>query len=740
MKRLYGLFPLLLLATFTFSQVKNPKLGLTLSGGGAKGIAHIGVLKVLEEEGIQPDFISGTSMGSIVGGLYAIGYSAKDLEKIAYLVNWEDYFNDDVPRNLKPIEYKDSGERFQFSFPIVDRKIQFPKGFIRGAKMSMLLAQLTGPAHNVDNFDDFDIPFRCLATNLVSGEGHVFDSGCLGDAMRASACIPTVFEPLEIDGNILVDGMIVRNLPVQEVRDMGAELIIAVDVGSGLSSKEELTNVIGVLNQTSAFSMVKSTNEQRDMADVLIVPELKGMSPLDFSNIDSLIRLGEDAARLMLPQIREIKRQLPYLKTLNTERIGIEIPSELKINHISLDDDQIDSTTILRVLKVKPPQVLTLDELNERIMGLYASGFFLHVDYRLIPLGDGYTLEVHAKKNNDFYISGGGYYDTDINAAILLNATARNFLIKGSRLSIDLRVSETPALLMEYLIQTETRPNVGFLLDGQWNFFPGSYYENNKLANNFGMQHARGRLGLYSGISNHSSVRLGVGSEIVVQNQVIEIFDTEAVNMTQNFGFLEYIRDTYNRKYFPDEGYKIGVNAEYVFLGKLRQRVEDIQESEMAGNFYLQLKADKIFTLEKNMSLHWTNSFGYAKLKERNYLNLFNLGRTLPYEEKFVDFVGLRYMEQLVQRYAVTGLKFQVELSKGYFLSALANYGYYELDEYSVVQTGESLNKGNIREDTFGVGLQAGMVVRQFGPLAMNAEYNLVTKRFNFFMTIGFAF
>ena len=740
MKQIYSLTLFLFISLFVNAQEVRPKLGLTLSGGGAKGLAHIGVLKVLEEEGIRPDYISGTSMGSIIGGLYAIGYTADDLVKAANEINWEEYFNDDVPRNLKPIEYKDGGERYQFSFPLVDGKIQFPKGFIKGAKMSLLLAQLTLPVHDVENFDDYSIPFRCLATNLVTGDGHTFDSGSLADAMRASSCIPTVFEPMEINGQTLVDGMIVRNLPVEDVKEMGANMVIAVDVGSGLSTKDELNSIIGVLDQTTAFSMVKSTKKQRKMADVLIKPKLRGASPLDFSNIDSLIRIGEIAARKMLPQLRDIKEQFPYLKTLKKKREGIQIPDELKINAIEFNaEENNDSTTITRLLKIKAPQILTKSELNDRIMGLYASGFFIRVDYRLLPLNDGYKLVIQGKKNNDIYLSAGGYYDTDINAAILLNLTFRNLLIKGSRLAVDLRISETPALLAEYLIQTETRPNVGIRFDGKWNFYPGNFYEDNKLANEFGMQHARGRLGFYSGISNHSSLSLGVGSEIYVQNQVFNVDDLEAVNMTQNFVFLNYVRDHLNRKYFPTSGYRIGINADYVFLGKLRERVEMAPAEELSGNYYAQVEFSKLFKVGKKSAIHWTNAVGYASIEEANYINLFYLGRNISYEERFVDFVGLSLSEQLAERYAITGIRYQLELS-GYFLSAMANYAYYEVDEFNVVQAGQSFTKEGKKEDSIGIGLQAGMVVRQFGPLSLTAEYNLITKNFNSYLTIGFAF
>ena len=255
MRKLIILFHLFLFSISIHSQTPaiSEKLGLVLSGGGAKGLAHIGVLKVLEEEGIEPQFITGTSMGSIIGGLYAIGYTAADLEKVAHDVPWLEYFDDEVLRNAQPIEAKEASERYQFSFAVANGKIQLPKGFIQGTKMSMLLSQLTLPAHQIDNFDDFFIPFRCVATNLLTGEGYIFDKGFLPDAMVSSACIPTVFEPRIVDNKILIDGMFVRNLPVEDCINMGATKTIAIDVGAPLSKLDELTSFVEVLGQTTSF-------------------------------------------------------------------------------------------------------------------------------------------------------------------------------------------------------------------------------------------------------------------------------------------------------------------------------------------------------------------------------------------------------------------------------------------------------------------------------------------------------
>lgn len=744
MRKSITLFFLVLFSITIHSQApaKPEKLGLVLSGGGAKGLAHIGVLKVLEEEGIEPQFITGTSMGSIIGGLYAIGYSAADLEKVAHDVPWLEYFDDEVSRNAQPIEAKEQSERYQFSFPVVDGKIQFPKGFIQGAKMSMLLSQLTLPIHQIENFDDFFIPFRCVATDLVTGEGYVFDKGFLPDAMVSSSCIPTVFEPRVVDGKTLIDGMFVRNLPVEDCIKMGATKTIAIDVGAPLATLDELTSFVGVLGQTTSFGMVKSTEEQQKKADVLIMPELKNMGSLDFNNVDTLIARGEKAARKMLPQIRALKKELNLRNQSPTKRARkFSIPSELNITSIDFEGgENSDIRTLRRLIKIKPPEIVTQKKLTEKLMGVYASGFFTYVDYRLLPEGDGYKLLVRTRESSNVYLKFGGFYDTNVNAAILINTSFKNLLLKGSKLSIDMRISETPGIFFDYLIHTNSRPNVGLRINGKWNFYPGDYYENTNLANGFNLQHAMDQIGLYSGISTHSSIWLGWGTEIFVQKEVFSIKEFESVNTTQNYLFAKYSRDKLNRKYFSTSGYKIGLNGKYILGGKLKNRVEEVDNQSTAENYYAQLEYKHVFPLSEKASLHWFNQAGFSQLRQSNYINLFYLGNTIATQDRFVDFVGFDYMDQLANQYAFTGLKLQLEPSLGYFVSFLASYGAFELEPFELVQEGQVFSKPGQKENMAGVGIEFGMLVRQFGPLSLTTEYDIFNNEFNTNLKLGYAF
>lgn len=227
--------------------VDRPKVGLALSGVSARGFAHIGVLKVLEEVGMPVDYITGTSMGSIVGSLYAIGYPVEELDNIARQVDWDDLFRDNVGRRYMSMEDKRWDARYQASLFLDRGRIRLPSGLVAGQKVSELLARLTWSVHHVSNFDELPIPFACVATDIATGEPVVLRKGSLPEAVRASMAIPTLFTPVIINDRLLVDGLIARNLPAQEVRKMGAHVVIGVDVGSDLWPVEDLESMVDIL-------------------------------------------------------------------------------------------------------------------------------------------------------------------------------------------------------------------------------------------------------------------------------------------------------------------------------------------------------------------------------------------------------------------------------------------------------------------------------------------------------------
>lgn len=719
---------------------KANKIGFALSGGGAKGLAHIGVLKVLEAEGIYPDYISGTSMGSVIGGLYAIGYSADFLDSLARAMDWNNYFSDRFDRKYLSIEEKNYAERYFATFPLEDKKIQLPKGFVDGQKLGLLLDQLTIPVHSLNDFDEFPIPFRCVATDLETGEAVVFKSGFLPEAIRASIGIPSVFEPLEFHDTLLVDGGVVRNVPVVDAENMGADYVIAFNVGASLYSKKELNSIVQVLDQTSSYRIVESNLEQLGKADLVISPDIAGYKGLDFSQVDSLIAIGEQAARRMLPELKKDLNAIGY-KYFVRKNKTLKIPEAVKLHSIEVYGvDEAGRKTLLNLLQIKLPDVLPLEKLNEKFSRVAASGFYKKVDYRLLYLGDGYTLVVQAKKSGGKQLKLGANYDSDFNGALLLNATFRNLGLKGSKMSADMRISQYPALIFEYLVYTKTRPNLGLKLTGLGNFFPGSFYENNQLYQEFNNSHGKVELDLFSGLSKDLSFSLGLYTEYLSQKRKFpEDSDASEKILRQTATYARLTLDTYNRKYFPLQGNYLSFYANLVLDGSVEHKIENGMTSSVDLNNSIQLEYSQVFRLAPGLTALWFNYGGITIYETAEFINLFYLGRRLSYEPRFVPFTGFKYMQQPADQFGFSGIRIQAEPFDGKFISLDYNIGYFHAPEFILEENGGPLEIPEAEGMMSGMGLELGLS-STFGPVIFRSEFNFETRLFNFIFQIGFEF
>jgi NTE family protein len=286
----------------------RPKVGLALSGGGAKGFAHIGILKMIDSLQIPIDYIAGTSMGGIAGALYAIGYNGQEIDRLARQTNWDQLFSDRPPREIMPYIEKKNDALYQISFGLKGITPVAPSGLIYGQNVSLLLSRLTLSAEYIRDFDQFGIPFRCVAADLISGKQVILKNGSLAKALRSTMSIPTVFAPVEYGDSLLIDGGIINNLPVDVVRDMGAEIVIAVNVSDYHRSHSQLKNLIQILDQATNVPLFERLERNIAMADVIIQPEVSSFSPADFemSKVHQIMRVGEEAAQKAKPQLLEL--------------------------------------------------------------------------------------------------------------------------------------------------------------------------------------------------------------------------------------------------------------------------------------------------------------------------------------------------------------------------------------------------------------------------------------------------
>jgi NTE family protein len=312
----------------------RPRVGLALSGGGARGFAHIGVLMALEEAGIPIDVVAGTSMGCVIGGLYAAGHSPEDLQRIANEIEWDGIFIDDPARTSLFLTQKQEEYHSIFRLRFDGLQLSFPSGLTSAQKLSDLLADLTMTAsyRAAGDFDNLRVSFRAVVTDMVSGQSIAISEGDLGEALRAGLAVPLIFTPVDKDTMLLADGGLLDNIPVDVVREAGADVVVAVDVSSPLSDKQQLEKPWALAEQIIAIMMREHMRSSLSRADVVIGPDLGGHHAIEYDRIDEVIAAGREAGRRMVPEIRRLldTYQVDRNDTTSFVLTSMEIPEGVR--------------------------------------------------------------------------------------------------------------------------------------------------------------------------------------------------------------------------------------------------------------------------------------------------------------------------------------------------------------------------------------------------------------------------
>lgn len=453
----------LLMAGPLMAQAPDAKIGLALSGGGAKGLAHVGVLKVLEEAGVPIDYIAGTSMGSVVGGLYATGYDPERLERMAVDTDWDLLFSDGPDRRVLSMEEKRRDGRYIVSLPLRNWGVGLPTELIDGQRVVNLLTRLTWPVHHVRDFKTLPIPFVSVATDIETGEAVALDKGHLPHAMLASMAIPTALTPIEINGRLLVDGGVARNLPAEDVRNMGADYVICVNVSTPLETREKLNSLTSILNQTIGFGVWNSIAEQEQECDLLIKPDIGDYSTLDFDEGEALIELGETATRAKLDTLQTLAA------TLNREAappVGPpgHAPDSVWVHTVEvIGTNEAGQSMVQNQIELVPPSWMTVDILELEVARIYSTKYFKQVVYRLDTDADGAKLVFQVVEQQDNQVQLGFRYDQRREAAFVFNARFRNAFTPGGRAGLELILGERTELSADYFLPIGVRKQYGLL-------------------------------------------------------------------------------------------------------------------------------------------------------------------------------------------------------------------------------------------------------------------------------------
>ncbi len=561
----------LLLAPALSWSAERPRVGLVLSGGGARGAAHIGVLKVLEELRVPVDCIAGTSMGAIVGGLYAAGLSAGEIEQAIRRIDWNDILRDDTSREQLSFRRKRDDDEFLIHSGIGfnDGTVQLPMGLLQGQKLLLELKALARPAAAIRDFDRLPVPFRAVATDIATGGRVVMDRGELAVAMRASASIPSAFAPVEWEGRLLVDGGVSDNLPVQVARKLCADRLIVVDISTPLKPREEITSALAVADQLT--TIMTRSNTERSLAsltadDILLVPELGGLGTLDFSRSGEAVPLGEAAARAIAPRLAELAVDEAQWRAWQERRARAvaRAARPAVIRSVEIRNDSGLADEVLRArLGIEPGQPLDLEKLRRGIARIYGTDLFRLVTYHLEegPEGVDLVVEADAKPWGPAYLDGSLRFYGDwqsgngLTLGIGYTRTAVNSL--GGEFRAILRVGEDPSLFTEFYQPLEA--GSPFFLNPQAEVSRrtiGYYHQGDKIAQ-YDLEQARISLDLGKELDDWGEVRIGY--LYAYDRYDLEIGDPFFLGEGSEHEArlrLSLATDTFDNLYFPSRGHR----------------------------------------------------------------------------------------------------------------------------------------------------------------------------------------
>lgn len=723
------------LASFSQEQQENhkPKVGLVLTGGGAKGFAHIGVLKVLEEAGVEISYIGGTSMGAVVGGLYAAGYNAKQIDSIFTCTDFDELLKDYIPRTSKNFFGKRNDELYAIQLPFNKFRIGIPTALSKGMYNFNLLAKLTDNVKHVRDFKKLPIPFLCIATDIETGEEVVLDKGYLPQAMLASSAFPSLFSPIELNGRLLIDGGVSNNYPVEEVRKMGADIIIGVDVQDDLKDRRALKDATRILVQISNLQMIEKMKQKIKLTDIYIKPDISDFSVISFDEGKDIIKRGEEAAFAAYEKIKALADPEHPYKRPAMEKVNDSI-SIFKITTNKLDD--YTRAYIIGKLKFKPDTKISYENLKNGINALSATENFSAIGYSLERNGDKNDLNLQLTENSTrTYLKFGLHYDGLFKSGILINFTNKKTFLKNDVLSADLILGDNLRYNFDYYIDN------GFY----WSFGFKSKY--NRFNRNAPIDFNDGQLLELLGINSLNITFSDFTNQVYLQTIFAQKFligagieykalkirsetlgntapTFEQSDYTSAFGYLKY--DSYDNKYFPSRGwYFYGDFQSYLYSTDYTNEFEPFSVTK--GNFGI---AQALFP-KTTIRLETEGGFAIGE-RTIDFFNFILGGYGFNELNNIRPFYGYDFLSITADSYIKAAFTFDYEFFKKHHFNLTANYA--NMGD-KLFQDTEWITKPRYTGYAAGYGLETII-----GPIEVKYSWSPeLTKGFTWF-SVGFWF
>lgn len=661
------------LAVFSQEQ-KRPKIGLVLSGGGAKGFAHIGVLKVLEEAGVKIDYIGGTSMGAVIGGLYATGYNASQIDSIFKATNFNELINDFIPRSSKNFYERRNDELYALILPFNKMKIGIPEALSKGMYNYNLLSTITRNVRHIRDFNQLPIPFLCIGTNIETGEEVLLNKGNLAQAMIASSAFPSLFSPVEIDGKILVDGGVVNNYPIEEVRKLGADIIIGVDVQNDLYDRTQLRDATKILVQITNLQSIERMRKNVTNTDIYIKPDVTQYGVISFDKGNEIIRKGEEATFAVYEQIKNIVDESnPYRKP------KLELGSD-SIQIRAINSNELDNYTkeyVIGKLRFKPGTKTGYDNLLKGINNINATKNFSSISYSLEANKEDVDLHISLKENlTKTYLKFGLHYDNLFKSGVLVNLTRKKTLFKNDIASLDIILGDNVRYNLDYYI--ENGFNLSFGFKSHYNQFNRNVAKgissttfNNPDINSINVDFTDFTNQAYFQSLFVQKFLIGGGVELKflkIKSETLAninpIIDNS--NYLSLFGYMKF--DSFDNKYFPKKG--------WYFTGDIQSY---LLSSNYTGDFkpYSIAKGDfgVAATLFKNATIKLQTDAGFSFGQESvNFFNFILGGYGYNPLDNFKYLYGYDYLSLAANSYIKSTGTVDYEFYKKNHINFSANF------------------------------------------------------------------
>ncbi|QTD36648.1 patatin-like phospholipase family protein [Polaribacter batillariae] len=688
---------LLMLPMLLLGQQEQPKVGLVLSGGGAKGFAHIAVLKEIDKAGIQLDYIGGTSMGAIIGGFYAAGYSANQIEEIILKTDFLTLIRDELPRSAATFFEKEFGEKTIVTLPVNKGKIGLPKGVSKGQNVLNLLLELFDSVDGNQDFAKLPTPFFCIATDVENGEPVVLEKGSLPISLRASGSFPSLLNPVEIGDKLLIDGGIANNFPVSIMKKKGIDIIIGVDVEGKLFQKDKINSVVTLLNQIMSYQMYNKTDEEIKKLDVYIHPQISDYTVVDFDKKEEIIEKGTIEAK----KYSKVFEQIAAKQVVKKKRKNINFNKEkLKISEIGVHGGKnYTRAYILGKLNIKNGDSLSRQDITKKIYLLSATRNFNRIEYNLVKKINGsYLLDFKVSESNEkANLKLGIHYDYLYKSSILANYNHKSVLTKNDMLSLNLIFGDNLRYDFTYFVDNGFYTSYGFR--SRYNHFRSQVPFSESTSPNISSVNIR-----YSDFTNEIFLQttfsrkfaIGIGAEVkrieALTDNINSLDDSHIADDSVYFNVLGYLKlDTYNKRYFATKGFFADLGFKWYLLS-----------SDFANNFerYAQTKGKVGFATSfwDKFTLQYTGEAGFSLSSVESRVFDFQLGgNNQNYINNFISLYGYEFADLSDESFVKSEFNIRYQFLPKHYFSVIANYArldtnvFKDIDLFKDVKSGYAL-------------------------------------------------